>query len=68
MNDALGRLDCTAPFKMPERFAANRVVGLDCVVVYLFLQVDRRAGYLLIPYGLWVAYAAVLNFSIRHLN
>lgn len=33
-----------------------------------FLKLDRRAGLLLIPYILWVTFAAVLNFFIWVLN
>jgi translocator protein len=37
-------------------------------VMVLFFRVDRRATYLMLPYILWVSYAAVLNFSILQLN
>ncbi|MCX6706902.1 MAG: tryptophan-rich sensory protein, partial [Candidatus Woesearchaeota archaeon] len=33
-----------------------------------FYRVDRNAAYLLIPYILWVSFAAVLNLSIFLLN
>ena len=33
-----------------------------------FWQVRRSAGLLLIPYALWVAFAAALNFTIWRLN
>lgn len=42
--------------------------GMIGVTVFLFFQVDRRAAYLLVPYWLWVSYAAVLHFSIWQLN
>ncbi|MCJ8500704.1 TspO/MBR family protein [Desulfatitalea alkaliphila] len=42
--------------------------GMIGVTGILFFQVDRRAAYLLVPYWLWVSYAAVLNFSIWQLN
>jgi len=32
------------------------------------LKVQKWAGYLLIPYLLWVSFASVLNFSIYYLN
>jgi len=34
----------------------------------LFWRIDNRAGYLLVPYLLWVSFAAVLNYSIWLLN
>lgn len=33
-----------------------------------FKVVDKRAAYLLLPYLIWVAFAAVLNFEIWRLN
>ncbi len=33
-----------------------------------FFKVSQTAGFLLIPYILWVSFAAVLNFSIWRLN
>ncbi len=38
------------------------------VSIILFLQISRIAGYLLIPYLLWVSFASVLNFTIWRLN
>ncbi len=38
------------------------------LVMYLFYMIDHRAGYILIPYILWVSFAAVLNFTIWRLN
>ena len=38
------------------------------VTLYHFLRVSRVAGLLLVPYLLWVSFAAVLNASIWHLN
>lgn len=34
----------------------------------LFYDIDKRAGYLMIPYILWVAFAGYLNFAIYLLN
>ena len=34
----------------------------------LFYQISKPAGYLMIPYLLWVAFAGYLNFSIYLLN
>ncbi len=33
-----------------------------------FWQLDRTAGWLLVPYLVWVAYAAALNFAIWRMN
>ncbi len=36
--------------------------------IILFFSISRPAGYLLVPYILWVSFAALLNFSIWRLN
>jgi len=36
--------------------------------IFLFWRIDRLAGWLLVPYILWVTFAAVLNNSIYTLN
>jgi benzodiazapine receptor len=49
---------------------------IDIVLLWLailatlvtFLRVRRTAGLLLVPYLLWVSYAAALNFSLWRLN
>lgn len=33
-----------------------------------FYKIDKRAAYLMIPYIIWVTFAAVLNFSVYLLN
>jgi tryptophan-rich sensory protein len=33
-----------------------------------FLRLDRYAGVLLVPYAAWVAFAALLNFTLWRLN
>lgn len=33
-----------------------------------FMEISRTAAYLLIPYILWVSFAAIVNFSIWRLN
>lgn len=33
-----------------------------------FYKISKKASYLLIPYILWVSFAAILNFSIFYLN
>lgn len=62
----------------PVFFGAQSVGGALLVILALlpllvltirqFLQVDRLAGWLLIPYLAWVAFATILNFSIWVLN
>jgi tryptophan-rich sensory protein len=37
-------------------------------LIKLFGEIDRRVAYLLIPYFMWVSFAAVLNYSIWRLN
>jgi benzodiazapine receptor len=41
---------------------------LILVIFINFLKIHRLAGWLLLPYLIWVSYAAVLNFSIWVLN
>ena len=36
--------------------------------IYYFYRLNKWAGYLLLPYILWVTFAAVLNFSFLILN
>ena len=36
--------------------------------IYYFYKISKNAAYLLIPYILWVSFAAILNFSIYYLN
>lgn len=42
--------------------------GLIIIMIYRFYQINRTAALLQIPYGLWVTFAGVLNFSIYWLN
>lgn len=41
---------------------------LIAVVMVLFWRVRRAAGLLMLPYGLWVGFAAVLNYRFWVLN
>ena len=41
---------------------------LAAIMLYQFWKLQRIAGYLLIPYQLWLTFAAVLNFTIAKLN
>lgn len=38
------------------------------ITILAFYRVSKTAAYLLIPYILWVTFAALLNFSIFQLN
>ena len=42
--------------------------SLIAVTLWLFWRVNRFAGLLLLPYLLWVSFAAALNFTIWQLN
>jgi tryptophan-rich sensory protein len=44
------------------------LVLLVAVTLVLFFRVDRRAGVLLVPYQLWICFAAALNYQIWRLN
>ena len=41
---------------------------LAAIMLYQFFRESRVAGWLLVPYQLWLTYAAVLNFCIARLN
>ncbi|MBZ6495098.1 TspO/MBR family protein [Natrinema longum] len=42
--------------------------GLVVGTIFAFRRVDRRATALLVPYLVWVTFAAVLNFELWRLN
>jgi tryptophan-rich sensory protein len=42
--------------------------GLIAATIWAFGRVDRRAAYLLVPYLLWVTFAAYLNYRFWVLN
>jgi benzodiazapine receptor len=42
--------------------------GFILVTLLKFRTLSKLAGFLLIPYLLWVSFAAVLNFSLWYLN
>lgn len=51
--------------------ALIEIVALFAAIVgtgVLFWRVDRAAGALFVPYGLWVMFASVLNFAVWRLN
>jgi len=37
-------------------------------VSIMFLQIDKRAFFMMLPYIIWVSFAMVLNFYIWRLN
>lgn len=41
---------------------------LIAVTTYLFFKIEKSAGYLMLPYILWVTFAGYLNLSIYLLN
>lgn len=44
------------------------LIVLVVMMIMRFLPISKIAGYLQIPYLLWISFAAVLNFSIYLLN
>ena len=44
------------------------LLALIIINAVLFYRIDKKAGYLLIPYILWVTFAGYLNFAIYLLN
>ena len=39
-----------------------------CITAALFWKIDRGAGWLLVPYAAWVAFACLLNYTLWRLN
>ncbi|MCX7772783.1 MAG: tryptophan-rich sensory protein [Clostridia bacterium] len=58
------------------RFHLRGVALLDLVVLLIFViittikffKIDHKAGLLMLPYIVWLIFAAILNFSIWRLN
>ena len=44
------------------------LLGSIVATTVVFFRVSLVAGSLLVPYGVWVAFAAFLNFSLWRLN
>ncbi|MFH1326612.1 MAG: TspO/MBR family protein [archaeon] len=42
--------------------------GFILATIFYFFRIDKNAGYLLIPYSLWVGFASFLNYNIWKLN
>lgn len=41
---------------------------LVAIMLYQFFRESKIAGYLIVPYQLWLTFAAVLNFCVARLN
>ena len=41
---------------------------LAAIMLYQFFRESKVAGWLLVPYQLWLTFAAVLNFTLARLN
>ena len=62
----------------PVFFGAHQIVAAAVILVSLwlvlavtthaFFRIDRPAGWMLVPYLLWVTFASVLNIAISVLN
>ena len=63
----------------PYLFFVQKVLGLSffwllllwmlaAIMLYQFFRESKLAGWLLVPYQLWLTFAAVLNFCIARLN
>lgn len=44
------------------------LLGLIVLTGFYFFKVERKAGYFMMPYFIWVVFAAILNYSIWRLN
>ncbi|MBE6030860.1 MAG: tryptophan-rich sensory protein [Clostridiales bacterium] len=44
------------------------LLALIIAMIIAFLKVDRPAGYMQIPYAVWVAFATYLNYGVWKLN
>lgn len=59
-------------FRMQQPFLALIEIivlwAMILLTICAFYQISRPAAYLMIPYIIWVSFAAVLNFSIYWLN
>jgi tryptophan-rich sensory protein len=58
----------TAPGMMFTLVEIVVLLVLIHITTYRFYQIDKRAGYLMVPYLLWVAFATCLNAAIWLMN
>lgn len=49
-------------------FVISLLLFIIVVTAKIFFKVKKQAGYLFVPYILWVAFALVLNFSLWQMN
>jgi len=52
-------------FALAEILLLLTVIAINVV---MFWRVDRVAGWLLVPYAVWVSFASALNFALWRLN
>ena len=59
-------------FGLKNLFVALIVIGvlwlMIAYLIFLFNKISKLAGWLLIPYLLWVSFASILNLTIWQLN
>jgi len=57
-------------FQSPKAAFVEILVLLGSIIwnIFLFYKIDKKAGLLLLPYALWVSFAAVLNWIFVILN
>lgn len=69
---ALNLLWTTIFFQLQMRGLAFLEIIVLLAMIYLttaaFFRLDAIAGWLMVPYGVWVAFAAVLNLTIWLMN
>ncbi len=44
------------------------LIALVCLTMYQFYRVEKKAAYLMLPYLIWLLFAAILAFSVYRLN
>jgi tryptophan-rich sensory protein len=52
----------------PSVLIINLLLVVIALTTYQFLEIDKRAGYLFMPYLAWVTFATILNVQIWKLN
>lgn len=52
----------------PSVLIINLLLVVIALTTYQFLEIDKRAGYLFMPYLAWVTFATLLNVQIWKLN
>ncbi len=52
----------------PALLIINLLLALIALTIYQFLEIDKRAAYLFVPYLGWVTFATILNVQIWKLN